>query len=145
MIKRLQLFAAALALAPATAAGLASAQAVSAPPAWAASGYHGAASSVSQTFDPSTRDANGNRTVVNGEIQPSGATSVATQFSSLTSGPGAGGSGAGYASATAIGNLLNVSVTGSWNTVVVNSTQTNTGKVQASAALNDQGGQSVSH
>jgi holdfast attachment protein HfaA len=40
-------------------------------------------------------------------------------------------SGAASYSSTAIGNLLTVSVAGSWNTVIVNSTQTNTGTVTA--------------
>lgn len=73
------------------------------------------------------RDANGNLTIVNGVMT---GTSVSRQ-------DGVNQSGAGYgASAVAIGNSLNVNVIGNWNTVIVDSTQTNNGDQSASAALN---------
>ena len=113
------------------ACGPALAQATSAPPAWMTGGYRGAAAVTSQPFDPNTRDANGNRVIVNGEIQSQGNSSVAMDFAGLAGGAGTSATGAGYGTATAIGNLLNVQVTGSWNTVVINSTQTNSGAVSA--------------
>lgn len=121
------------------------AQATSAPPAWMTGGYRGAAAVTSQTFDPATRDANGNRVVVNGEIQTPGATSVAADFANFTGGAGNSATGAGYNTATAIGNLLNVQVTGSWNTVVVNSTQTNSGTVSAQAGASAKVSSNGSH
>ncbi len=78
----------------------------------------------------SNRDANGNLLIVNGVM--SGAGSVSQQDGMRQTGtPGGAG-----ASATAIGNSLNVQVTGTWNTVIVDSTQTNNGNQSASAALN---------
>ena len=52
------------------------------------------------------------------------------------------GVGAGSGS-TAIGNNLVVVTQGSWNTVIINSTQTNNGNVSASSSLN--GGDSNEH
>lgn len=73
------------------------------------------------------RDANGNLTIANGVMT---GTSVSRQ-------DGMNQSGAGYgASAVAIGNSLNVNVIGNWNTVIIDSTQTNTGDQSASASLN---------
>ena len=106
-------------------------------PAWTSTGYNGAANTV-QSSDPNTtaRDSTNNRLIVNGEVQPTSSVSTATQYmSATTGGVGSGGVGAGYATATAIGNLLNVEVSGSNNVVVVNSNQTNTGTVSASAAI----------
>ncbi len=121
------------------------AQATSAPPAWMTGGYRGAATATSQTFDPVTRDANGNRVVISGEIQTPGGTSVAMDFASLSGGAGNTATGAGYNTATAIGNLVSVQITGSWNTVVVNSTQTNSGSISAQAGLSVKGNSNGSH
>ena len=41
--------------------------------------------------------------------------------------------GAGFASGSAIGNQLNVITQGSWNTVIVNSTQINNGDISANS------------
>lgn len=71
-------------------------------------------------FDARTRDLNGNRTVVDGVIV------TGDDLSSLPLGmynTGTNYSGTG----TAVGNQLNVSTTGSYNTVVVNSSQVNNG------------------
>lgn len=73
-----------------------------------------------------TLDANGNRVIIDGIIQGGLDQSSISQTSGLS-----GGSGAGYGGATAIGNNLSVITQGSWNTVIVNSTQTNTGTVTA--------------
>lgn len=82
------------------------------------------------------RDANGNLLIVNGLISQAG--QVAQQEAMQTSSTGVGGAGGGQATATAIGNNLNVQVSGQWNTVIVNSKQTNTGSQSASAGLNGQ-------
>ena len=74
-------------------------------------------------YDARTRDLNGNRVVIDGRII------VGDDLSSLplglynSSGTGMGFSGTG----AAIGNQLNVNTSGSFNTVVVNSTQINNG------------------
>jgi holdfast attachment protein HfaA len=101
------------------------------------SGYGNARYSTGRAQTGSTRDANGNRLIVDGIIQP-GASSY-----SRASGAAAAWSGAGSSSgqtaiggATAIGNSLNVVVQGSNNTVIVNSTQINNGDVTAGTALN---------
>jgi len=79
--------------------------------------------------DGSTRDENGNKVFVNGVAQGS---AYAVTDNVRTSGVGFAGTGAGSATATAIGNALNVTVVGSWNTVIVNSEQVNNGDQNAS-------------
>ena len=73
------------------------------------------------------RDENGNRIIVDGLMQ----TGVGGSTQHNSEG-GVFGGGVG-SSATAIGNQLNVNVVGSWNTVVVNSVQTNNGDVNANS------------
>jgi len=82
-----------------------------------------------QPFDARTRDANGNRTIVNGRM-------FLGSQSNLSFGLGGGffGSGntstsgvGGFGGAGAIGNQLNVVTLGSWNTVIIDSTQINNG------------------
>lgn len=138
LFQRLILTVAALAL-PAMAAGAASAQSTgSAGAAQFQAGYGASRYTTAQASSGSTRDANGNRLVVNGIIQ-SGASSYSSSSAGVSSGyAGAGSSGNGTAigGATAIGNNLNVVVQGNRNTVVINSNQTNTGNITAGAALN---------
>ena len=101
-------------------------------------GYGGARTAANTAATGYTRDANGNRLIVNGIIQ-SGASSYSSSSAGVSSGyAGAGSSNNGTAigGATAIGNSLNVVVQGSWNTVIVNSNQTNNGDVTAGTALN---------
>lgn len=97
-------------------------------------GYGNGRRLENQPFTPTTRDANGNRLIVNGIIQYDDANSRYTQSSSN------GGSllsnnslltTQGTATATAIGNLLSVTVSGSHNTVILNSRQDNSGNVSA--------------
>lgn len=77
----------------------------------------------SRPYDARTRDLNGNRVIIDGRII------VGDDLSSLPLGlyngsnTGMGFSGTG----SAIGNQLNVNTSGSFNTVVVNSTQVNNG------------------
>lgn len=88
------------------------------------------------TVNPSLRDGNGNLTVVNGQFtssamsQQSGAQNMSTMSNNGTS------SGAAYGTASAIGNSLNVVTTGNYNTVIVNSTQTNNGNQTATVSMN---------
>ncbi len=95
-------------------------------------GYNASRYTTAQAITGTTRDANGNRLVVNGLIQ-----NGASSYSSATTGVGsATGGRTTLGGATAIGNSLNVVVQGNNNTVVVNSNQTNTGNVQAGTTLN---------
>jgi len=99
------------------------------------SGYGGARYSTAQPQTGSTRDANGNRLIVNGIIQ-----SGASAYSSTSGGVGNNYTGAGrgqtIGGSTAIGNSLNVVVQGNHNTVIVNSSQVNNGNVTAGTDLN---------
>ena len=115
------------------AAGAASAQSTgSSGAAQFQAGYGGARYTTAQPVTGSTRDANGNRLIVDGLIQAG-----ASAYSSASGGVGASFSGAGGISgASAIGNSLNVVVQGNHNTVIVNSTQTNNGNVTAGTTLN---------
>lgn len=102
-------------------------------------GYGGARYTTAQPRTGSTRDANGNRLIVDGIIQSgtSAYSSATGGVSTSFSGAGNGGNGGTtIGGSTAIGNNLNVVVQGNHNTVVVNSTQTNTGNVSAGTALN---------
>ena len=84
--------------------------------------YGTTAGEENQPMSGSTRDANGNRVIVNGMY-------VDNSYSSsdgLTYGVSRGTTGAST-NASAIGNSLNVVVAGSYNTVIVNSTQDNSG------------------
>lgn len=104
-------------------------------------GYAGSRYTTAQAQTGSTRDANGNRLIVDGIIQ-SGASSYSTSSSGAASAyagvGGASGSGqnGGLAGSTAIGNSLNVVVQGNHNTVIVNSSQVNNGNITAGTALN---------
>jgi holdfast attachment protein HfaA len=96
------------------------------------------------------RDANGNLLMVDGRIMTanggsasysSSQSGVGTNASALSAqafsgGAGRSGSGAGSANSTAIGNQLNVVTSGNYNTVVINSTQTNNGAVTAGSVGN---------
>jgi len=101
-------------------------------------GYGMSAGEESQNADPSLRDANGNLTVVNGQFTSSNfnsqsAMAMSSSGSSLAN-LGNHGSGAGFNGATAIGNQLNVVTVGNFNTVVVNSHQSNSGTVTATVS-----------
>lgn len=74
-------------------------------------------------YDAGTRDRNGNRVIVNGLIE--GGTGLGsglqTRWGQTEGAQGMIGSG------SAIGNQLNVITNGSFNTVIIDSTQTNNG------------------
>lgn len=100
-------------------------------------GYGGARQSVTTAQTGSTRDAAGNRLIVDGIIQ-AGASAYSAQSGGVSqtySGSGGHGGGTAIGGSTAIGNNLNVVVQGSHNTVIVNSRQTNTGNVSARTDL----------
>lgn len=102
-------------------------------------GYGAARYTTARPSRGTTRDADGNRLVTNGIIQ-SGAGSYSSSSSGASSSGSisrtGNGSGTNIGGATAIGNNLNVVVQGNRNTVVVNSTQNNSGAITAGAALN---------
>ena len=100
-------------------------------------GYGGARYSTARSQTGSTRDANGNRLIVDGIIQAGASTysSATGGVSSSFSGAGTNG-GTAIGGSTAIGNSLNVVVQGNHNTVIVNSTQVNNGNVTAGTSLN---------
>jgi len=86
----------------------------------------------------SMRDANGNLTMVNGQVTSStyqqGQQGGGAQYAGA--GVGTGGAGSAYGQATAIGNQLSVVVLGNHNTTIIDSTQTNNGNQTATANLN---------
>lgn len=92
--------------------------------------------SMNTASNYSMRDANGNLTMVNGQITPSTYSNASgSQFA--TSGVGtSGASGQAYGQATAIGNSLNVTVIGTHNTTIINNAQTNNGNQTATASVN---------
>jgi holdfast attachment protein HfaA len=94
-------------------------------------GYGRTAGQENQPVNVSMRDANGNLVVAGGQIlSPTGGSVFST---STTGGAGASATGVG-AGATAVGNDLTVVTTGSYNTVIVNSHQTNTGAITATTS-----------
>ena len=102
-------------------------------------GYRNSGRVATQSFSPVTRDANGNRLVVNGAIvnsRENGNVSYSSTSSNTLSGATYFERGAealsNTSTTTAVGNLINVSIVGRNNVVVLNSTQNNTGNVTAS-------------
>lgn len=85
-------------------------------------GYGMESSSWSAPIEAGTRDANGNRVIVDGRIMGE----TTTLFGGLTD----AGFGSSLAPA-AIGNQLTVVTQGNWNTVIIDSTQINNGDVTA--------------
>jgi len=121
------------ACAMALAAGAAHAQSASS----SFSNFSRSASGYEAPVNVATRDANGNMEIVNGVMQ-SPAGSIFSNLSSSGVSSSSTGAGGAVASgqALAIGNNLNVTVSGEYNTVIVNASQTNTGSVTASTTLN---------
>ncbi|OJU48540.1 Uncharacterised protein [Brevundimonas vancanneytii] len=102
-------------------------------------GYGASRYTTAQASRGTTRDANGNRLVVDGIIQQNGSAysrSDSNASSSYLNGGVGSGGGTNIGGSTAIGNNLNVVVQGNRNTVVVNSNQTNNGAINAGATLN---------
>ena len=91
--------------------------------------------------NPSFRDANGNRTFIDGvDVTDTSSSSTSSSGGGSWSWSGGGccggSSGNGRNSAVAIGNSLNVITTGNHNTVIVNADQTNYGNQEANLVLN---------
>ena len=95
-------------------------------------GYGLSLHQMQTAVDPSTRDANGNRVLVDGMIVTGTDNSVYAYSKTLGAGDAYSGAGA-LGGATAIGNNLSVVVNGSYNTVIVHNNQTNNGNVTATA------------
>lgn len=83
----------------------------------------------------SMRDANGNLTMVNGQVTSSTYGTTSGSQSAYAGGVGMGGASSTYGQATAIGNQLSVVVLGSHNTTIIDSSQVNTGNQTATADL----------
>lgn len=101
-------------------------------------GYGRVAGQENHVVDYSTRDANGNRVIVDGVMLTGSDQSVYSSRSSsgsLDSYSGVGSLG-GFSGSTAIGNNLTVITQGNNNTVIVNSNQVNNGNVSAGASTN---------
>lgn len=96
-------------------------------------GYNMAPGQENVAPSGSTRDANGNRVILNGVM---GSGNQTTLTGVQQSGVGVPGMWGNSATASAIGNSLNVVVVGSWNTVIIDSTQVNNGDQNAEASLN---------
>ncbi|MEM6627924.1 MAG: holdfast anchoring protein HfaA [Pseudomonadota bacterium] len=80
----------------------------------------------SRPFDAGTRDANGNRVIIDGRMVIGDDLSTLSRTDSFSFSGSA--SGAGYfAPGNAVGNQLNVITQGSNNTVIIDSTQINDG------------------
>ncbi len=111
-------------------AGPAGAQSMSTNSSQYNAGYGHTSGQENQPVNVSMRDANGNLVVADGTLlSPSGG----SVFSN-SSGAGSTVTGVG-AGATAVGNSLTVVTTGNYNTVIVNSTQTNTGNITATTSI----------
>jgi holdfast attachment protein HfaA len=87
----------------------------------AAHGYGGAGAAVGQPTRYGLRDGAGNLVIVNGTLSP---------YGRATSG---GSPGSGGETALAIGNQITVDVGGSWNTIIIDAVQQNSGDITATA------------
>ena len=97
--------------------------------------YNGYGAGLNTASNFKLRDDNNNLTMVNGSIT-SGNIGANQGNQTASAGVGTGGAGAAYGQATAIGNQLQVQVIGFNNTVIVDSTQINTGSQNAAVNLN---------
>jgi holdfast attachment protein HfaA len=94
-------------------------------------GYGAATQNAPSSY--SMRDANGNLTMVNGV--PTSAQYSASSQSGYAGGVGTAGADT-QSQAMAIGNSLNVTVVGSHNTTIIDSSQINNGNQTATSTLN---------
>lgn len=98
--------------------------------------YNGYGTSTqNQASNYSMRDANGNLTMVNGQVTSANYGYNQGAQSAYAGGVGTGGATSTYGEATAIGNQLNVVVVGTHNTTIIDSTQINNGNQTATADL----------
>jgi holdfast attachment protein HfaA len=128
-------------LAAAMTAAPAFAQTMSANSASYNAGWGRTADQENQAINPQMRDANGNLLVVNGIITNGSNQGLFSGggVSSATSGASGSSSIAFASGATAIGNSLSVVTQGDYNTVIVDSRQTNNGAVTASSSTSGVG------
>ena len=117
-------------------AGLAHAQSGSSTLSGLSQGYNGGLSTFEHTVNVSIASLNGNTTIVDGVTQIGSDQSMFARAGSTTGASDSFNGAGALGGATAIGNNLSVNVSGNYNTVVVNSTQTNTGAVSATTTLN---------
>ena len=97
-------------------------------------GYGRVSGQENRAVNPTMRDVNGNLVIVDGMIQSGQDQSVfagANVGGAVDTFAGVGASGG----ASAIGNNLVVVTQGNYNTVIVNSNQTNSGNVSASSTV----------
>ena len=118
-----------------TAAASACAQTMNANSASYNGGYGRVNGQENQPVAGTTRDANGNRVIIDGIIQ-SGADQSSIVRSDASGWTDSGGVGFQSGTSTAIGNNLVVITQGSFNTVIVDSHQTNNGNISAGTTLN---------
>ncbi|MEM1105043.1 MAG: holdfast anchoring protein HfaA [Pseudomonadota bacterium] len=83
----------------------------------------------SQPFSAGTRDPNGNRVIVNGLIEGGSGLGLGlnTGWGQTSGAAGLLGGPGSAASGNAVGNQLNVITNGSYNTIIIDSTQINSG------------------
>ncbi|WKL56978.1 holdfast anchoring protein HfaA [Asticcacaulis sp. ZE23SCel15] len=124
-----------LGLAVAAMSGTVQAQSMSSTSSSFETGYGRARGSEERAIDPSTRDASGNRVIVDGVIVTGADNSVYAYGRASGAADAYSGAGA-IGGASAIGNNLSVVVSGNYNTVMINSTQINNGNVTANAGTN---------
>lgn len=100
---------------------------------WTNSAQYNGNGAQNQASNYSMRDANGNLTLVNGQVAPS----IYQQGSGAQYvGGGVGGGASTYGQANAIGNQLSVVVLGNHNTTIIDSSQVNNGNQTATTELN---------
>ena len=98
--------------------------------------YNGyGASSMNAPSNYSMRDANGNLTMVNGQVTSANYGYSSGAQTAYAGGVGVGGATSTFGQATAVGNQLNVVVVGTHNTTIIDSSQINNGNQTATADL----------
>jgi holdfast attachment protein HfaA len=99
-------------------------------------GYGRTAGAENRPVEFSLRNAEGNLTIIDG-VMNTGPDQSTLAGSAIADGGGFSGVGGVYSSgASAIGNNLTVVTQGNYNTVIINSVQTNNGNVIANGNLN---------
>lgn len=117
-----------------SAAGSAAAQTMTSNAASFNAGWGRTADQENRAVDPNTRDANGNRVIIDGVIMNSSNQSL------FSGGAASASAGASVGGATAIGNSLTVITQGDDNIVIVDSRQINNGSVTATSSTSGAGG-----
>jgi holdfast attachment protein HfaA len=136
-VKRRAALLAAAACACFSAVGAASAQSMGASSSAFNAGYGRSAGDENRPVNFTLRDTNGNLTIIDG-VMNTGSDQSTLAGASIADGGGYAGVGGLYSSgASAIGNNLNVVTSGSHNTVIINSVQTNTGTVTANGYVSN--------